>query len=386
MVNSFELHQPELNKNDLKHLKKSFKSGWISTSGKYINKFESQIVKTTNSKNVSCLINGTSALQISLLMSGAIKNTEVIVPTITFVSTINAIIYNNASPIFMDVDENFNLDENKTIEFIKKKTIIKNGYIINKLTKKKIVALLVVHVFGNAANFKKLFNFLKKLKVKIIEDAAESLGVKYKKSYFNGLHTGTIGDYGCLSFNGNKIVTSGGGGAILSKKKKIKKKIDYLITQAKSNSVNFVHDDIGFNYKISNLHASIGYSQIIRLKEFMRRKKKIFEFYKSYFGKSNKFYIMPNSENCLSNNWLNILRISKKNSLYIRNNLINRLIKKKINVRCVWKPNHLQKPFLKFQNYKISKALKLVNSSVCLPSSPQLTKKNLIYICGLINE
>ena len=268
-MKKISLHEPKFNGNELKYLKDCIKSTWVSTSGKYINKFEKKILKYTKSKYAIACNSGTSSLHISLLVAGVKTNDEVIVPTLTFIAPINAVRYVNATPIFMDCDNHFNIDEKKTIKFIEKETYFKNGFTRNKSTNKIIKAIIVVHVFGNAANVFKLLKLCKKRNIKIIEDASESLGTFYKK---NKKHTGTVGDIGCISFNGNKIITSGSGGMILTNKINYNKKIRYLIKQAKDDNLNFIHNEIGFNYAQTNLSAGLGLAQFENIKNILKKR------------------------------------------------------------------------------------------------------------------
>ena len=374
------LHEPRFKTEEFAELKKCFNTGWLSAGGDYVSKLEKQISKLNKIRYCSCLINGTAALQIALRSIGIQKGDEVLVPTITFISTINSIIYNNASPVFFDVNENFNINEENVINFLNKETFFKNNHTYNKKTKKVIKAIIIVHVFGNPVNFEKLFKTCKKKNIKIIEDAAESLGSKYIAGIFKNMYTGTIGDLGCYSFNGNKIISSGGGGAIVTNNLKLKKKIDYLISQSKDDSINFIHNDVGYNYKMTNLHASIGYSNIKKLKINIKKKKQIFNFYKNQIKNG---YLVCADNKVNSNFWLNVI-VLKNNKL--KEEKIKKLINNKIEVRSVWFPNHLQKPFKKFQNYQIKKALSLVKKSICLPSSPNLKKNNLKKIVNLIND
>tara|TARA_B110000014_G_scaffold263908_1_gene262357 strand:+ start:3295 stop:4452 length:1158 start_codon:yes stop_codon:yes gene_type:complete len=384
-MNITNLHEPILEKKDFISLKKCFESGWISSGGPYEEKFENLLKNKIKAKYISAVINCTSALQISLNLAGVKSNHEVLVPTITFVSTINAVLYNNADPLFMDVDNYFNLDEKKTIEFINNETFFKNGRSYNKKTKKIISAVVVVHTFGNAAQIDKLYSLCKKKKIQIIEDAAGSLGAKYKKGNFKSKYTGTIGLIGCVSFNGNKIITSGGGGAIITSNKNILKKFKHLINQSKVDTINFIHDQIGFNMRISNLHASIGFSQLKKLEKFILRKKKIHELYSEKINKINGLKILPVPDYCKSNYWLNILEFDPKIYKLKKKQIIKKLKQNKINVRSIWYPNHLQKPFKKYNSFKITRALKKVNNSICLPSSVNLNKKIINKIYKLLN-
>ena len=243
------LHEPFFSGNEQKYLKSCIKENWVSTSGKFLNLFENKLKRLIKAKYVIPVLNGTIGLHLSMILCGLKKNEEVIVPTITFIATINAIRYVEAEPIFMDVDKYLNIDEVKTIEFILKKTIFRNGFTYNKKTKKKIAALIVVHTFGNAVKLEKLYKICKKKNIKLIEDAAESLGTTYTEGKFKNRHTGTIGDLGIFSFNGNKIITSGGGGCIVTNDKILAKKAKHLTTTAKvPHKWDFNHDMVGYNY------------------------------------------------------------------------------------------------------------------------------------------
>lgn len=374
------LHEPVFNKKDFHELKKCFKSGWISSGGEYVSKLEKKISKLNNVKYCSCLINGSAALQVALRVINTKPDDEILVPTITFISTVNSIIYNNASPVFFDSDNNFNIDVKKVIKFLEEETVFKKNHTFNKRTNKIIRAIIIVHVFGNPVNFEKIYEICKKKNIKIIEDAAESLGSKYLEGKFKNKYTGTIGDLGCFSFNGNKIISSGGGGAIVTNNLKLKKKIDFLIAQAKNDNINFIHNDTGYNYKMTNLHASIGFSQLNNLKSNMQKKKNIFKYYKK---KISNGILNEINYKVYSNLWLNVLILNNSKS---KKKIMSKLIKNNIEARSVWYPNHLQIPFQKFQKYNITRSLTLVEKSICLPSSPNLTISNLKKIIKIVND
>ena len=373
-MKTIPLHEPQLSKLEIRNLEACIKSGWISSSGKFLNEFEQKIKKFTQTKAVALTNSGTSALHIALKILGIEENDEVLVPTITFIATVNAIIYNKASPVFLDVGDDLNISPSKTLKFLERETYKKNGFTFNKRSKKKIRALIVVHVFGNAVDFIKLKKVCKKNNIKIIEDAAESLGTFYKKNYFSGKHTGTIGDVGCISFNGNKIISTAGGGAIISGSASLVKKAKYLCNQAKDNKVFFIHNDVGYNYNLSNVHAAIGCAQFSKLKNYLIKKKKIHLNYEKLLKKykSKITLIKPNSF-CNSNYWLNVIKIKNLDKIK-QKKLIFKLQQKKIILRPIWLPNHKQKQFKSYQNYQISNANKAVNTHLCLPSSPDLKK------------
>ena len=375
-MKNIELHEPQLNKEEEKNLIDCIRSGWISSSGKYINKFKNKIANISKSKFVLPTNSGTSALHIALKSIGVGRGDEILVPTITFVATINAIIYNNAVPIFLGVDKDINISIKDTLEFLEKNTVYRSGFTYNKKTKKKIKAIVVVHVFGNAVDLKKLISICKNLNIKIIEDAAESVGTFYKTNYLKGRHTGTVGDVGCFSFNGNKIISAGGGGAILTKSLSLYNKANYLCKQAKNDVVFFKHNEIGYNYTLSNIHAAVGCAQFSKLKDHISKKKEIHNLYDNFFSKEkNKIELLKPNNFCRSNYWLNVIKFKKINKQNFKQ-IINKLIKQGIQVRPVWFPNHKQKKFIKYERYNVDNISKLTNTHLCLPSSPNLTEKD----------
>ncbi len=306
------LNEPNLIGNEWKYVKKCLDTNWVSTAGKFVKLFEKKICKFTKSKYAVCCINGTSALHISLKIAGVKSNDEVIVPSLTFIAPVNAIRYNNAYPIFFDSDNYFNLDVLKLVKFLDKNTFLKKGFCYNKKTKRRISAIIPVHVWGNGADIKNLLKACKKRNIKIVEDASESLGTFYKKKYLkNRKHTGTVGDVGCISFNGNKIITSGGGGVIITNNKKIAKKADYLINQAKDNSFKFIHNEIGYNYKLTNIQAALGFAQLENIEYFLKKKKEIYSYYKKKINNHKLFKIVETPKYSQNNNWITILHIKK---------------------------------------------------------------------------
>lgn len=376
------IHEPDINKDDQRHIFATMKSKWISTSGQEIIKFENKIKNFLKSNFVICTNSGTSALHIAIKLLRPSPGDEILVPTITFVSPINAVLYNNCSPIFFDCKDNLNIDEDKVIEFLEKKTISikkKNKtFTINRNTKKRILALVVTHVFGQAVELSKLINICKKKNIKIIEDAAESFGSKYYCEAYKKIFTATLADIGCLSFNGNKIITTGSGGAIVTNNKKFYEKAKYLCSQAKNDGTKFIHNEVGYNYKMNNIQASLGISQINRIKKILKKKKQIIKWYQKYIKKNA---VVINNLNQQSNNWLALIKFTKKIHMDL---VLNFFKKKSIQVRPIWYPNHLQKYLKKYQKYKIEKAYDY-KQYYCLPSSPFLNEKDIKKISAFIN-
>ena len=376
---------PTLKGNEWKYVKECIDTEWVSSAGKYVDLFEQNISEYTGSKYAVACVNGTSAIQVSLRLAGVLPRDEVIVPTLTFIAPINAIAYNNASPVFMDADNFYNLDARKTISFINNETVFKDGFTYNKSTNVKVAALLPVHVWGNACWLDELTELCRERNIAIVEDASESLGTFYKEGKYKGKHTGTIGKLGCISFNGNKIITTGGGGMILTDDEKLAAKAKYLTTQAKDDPIRYVHDEIGYNFRLTNIQAALGVAQLEQLPAILKRKKELFDYYRSAIEDIDGLSLSKVPNYADNNHWLNLLQIDSKAIGEDRETLMQRLEKNGIQTRPVWKLNHQQKPYKNCQNYKIEKANILVENSLCLPSSSNLTNENLEKIVSQLN-
>ncbi|MDC1038363.1 LegC family aminotransferase [Candidatus Marinimicrobia bacterium] len=385
MSSYIPLSVPSLNGNELQYVKECIDTEWVSSAGKYVDLFEQKITEYTGSKFAIACVNGTAAIQVSLRLAGVGAGDEVIVSTLTFIASVNAITYNNATPIFMDADKYYNLDSEKTIEFIKNETVFKNGFTYNKKTNNKITAIISVHVWGNACWLDELIELCNKQNIAIVEDAAESLGTFYNNGKYEGKHTGTIGKLGCLSFNGNKIITTGGGGMILTDDKILAEKAKYLTTQAKDDPIRYVHDEIGYNFRLTNIQAALGVAQLEQLPSILKRKKEIYDFYQSTIENIDGLSLSKVPDYADSNHWMNLLKIDSKVYNQDREVLMKRLEGNGIQTRPVWKLNHEQKPYKDYQHFKVEKAEKLVKNSLCLPSSSNLSNKNLNKIVSALN-
>jgi perosamine synthetase len=379
------LSVPSLNGNELQYVKECIETEWVSSAGKYVDLFEKKIKEYTCSKYAIACVNGTAALQVSLRLVGVEPDDEVIVSTLTFIASVNAITYNNAKPIFMDADKYYNLDSEKTIEFIKNETVFKNGFTYNKKTNNKITAIIPVHVWGNACWLDELIELCNKQNIAIIEDACESLGTFYNAGKYKGKHAGSIGKLGCLSFNGNKIITTGGGGMILTDDQSLSEKAKYFTTQAKDDPIRYIHDEIGYNFRLTNMQAALGVAQLEQLPAILKRKKEIYHFYQTELEGVDGLSISIVPGYADNNHWLNLLQIDNKAYNEDHEVLMKRLEEYGIQTRPVWALNHEQKPYKDCQYYKIEKAKKLVKNSLCLPSSSNLSNKNINKIVSVLN-
>ena len=378
-----ELHEPTFDKIDYKYLNKCLNDGIVSTTGngEIRNKFEKIISKYTKSKFSIATINGVSALHACIKAANIQQNHEVLIPSITFVASAHAVLYAGAIPHFVEASEDdLGIDPAKLEIYLSKITKYKNGNYYNKNTGRIIKGMMPVHVFGNACKIDQLIKIAKKFKLITIEDATEALG-----TFFKNKHVGTFGDMGVISFNGNKIITSGGGGMILTKNSKHAKKILHIISNAKTNHKwEYMHDQIGFNYRMPNLNAALGYAQFKKFNKIVSKKKKIFIFYKKIFQKYKNFSILEPSKKTVSNHWLNTLIIENKN--INKNYLIKIFQNLNIKVRPIWKPLHTLKHLKKYPKMKLNISNKIYEKGISLPSGPDILKDKIKKIKKLNNK
>ena len=386
MRNYIPLSVPSLKGKEWEYVKECIDTEWVSSAGKYVELFEKKIAEYTGSQFAVACINGTSALQVSLRLVGVQSGDEVIIPSLTFIAPVNSVVYNNATPIFMDSDPYYNLDIEKTISFIENKTIYKDGSTFNRLTNNKISAIVPVHVWGNAALLDELVPFCEERNIAVVEDASESLGTCYTSGIYSRMHTGTIGKMGCISFNGNKIITTGGGGMILTNDEQLADKARYLTTQAKDDPVRYIHHEIGYNFRLTNIQSALGVAQLENLSTYLCRKAEIYFFYQEHINNIDGLKLVPVPKYADNNHWLNIIQIDRKIYGMNRDSLMDKLEQAGLQARPVWQLNHLQKPYNNFETYNIENALMLVENSLCIPSGPQLTDTELERVVTCLNN
>ncbi len=369
------LSVPNIKGNEIKYVEKALKDEWVSTAGSFIVEFENNIKNYTKSNYAIACQSGTAGIHLSLLALNINKDNEVIVPTLTFIAAVNPIKYVGAEPIFMDCDDSLCLDSKKLKQFCEEECIFIDNKLINKRTNKHIAAIIVVHIFGNMANMEEIMEICKQYNLKVIEDATESLGTFYKEGKYKGKYAGTIGDIGIYSFNGNKIITTGGGGMVVCNNEAIANKIKYLSTQAKDDELYFIHNEIGYNYRMTNLQASVGLAQLERLEEFINIKAKNYNFYNE-----NQINLLKFNEKCRVNYWFYSYLTDK------RDILIKELQKNKIQTRPIWKLIHTLQPYKHCQCYKIEKAIYYYDKVLNIPCSSNLSFEDILYVCKKIKE
>lgn len=295
------LQEPRFVGNEKKYLNECIDSTFVSSVGKFVDRFEESIAEYTGAKYAIATVNGTSALHISLLLAGVEPDDEVITQPLTFIATCNAIDYCDAKPIFVDVDrDTMGLSSKVLKKFLEENTIVKDAKCINKTTGKTIKACVPMHTFGHPCKIDEIKEICDAYNIVLVEDAAESLGSLYK-----GKHTGTFGKIGAISFNGNKIITSGGGGCIITDDEDLAKKAKHMTTTAKiPHRWEFAHDMVGYNYRMPNLNAALLVAQLENLDKFLANKRELAMIYKDFFA-AEKISFVLEPDGCVSNYWLN---------------------------------------------------------------------------------
>ena len=359
------LHEPFFFGKEKKYLKHCIETTFVSSKGKYVKKFETALSKYINAKNIILLNSGTSALHIALLLMGVKSGDEVILPSMTFVATANAVKYCNANPHFVDSEEeSLGIDPIALNNWLNKIVMKKGKYSFNKMTNNRISAIVPMHTFGHPCKMDELKKISKKFNMKIIEDSAEALG-----SFYKGKHAGTIGDIGTLSFNGNKTITTGAGGAIITNNDRVALQARHIISTAKQNhAYEYIHDKIGYNYRMPNLNASIGLAQFENINKIINSKRKLFQKYNKLFSNIDEIDLFKEPRYCKSNYWLQTIILRKQN-MKLRNDILKLTNKKNIMTRPVWKLLHKLQPFKNCQRSPLPKALSLEKRIINIPSS-----------------
>ena len=371
------LSVPNLSLDILENIKETIETGWVSTGGRFITEFEEKIAKYVGvEKAVSCQ-SGTAGLHLALRVLGIAPRDEVIVPTVTFIAAVNPVRYMGAEPVFMDCDDTLNMDMDKLEEFLENECSFKNAKLVNNKTNRVIKAVIVVHVFGNPANIEKLMQIKEKYNLKIIEDATEALGSYYLEGKYAGKHCGTIGDAGVYSFNANKIITTGGGGMVVSNNKELLDKVAFLSVQAKTDPLYFIHDEVGYNYRMTNIQAAFGTDQIDRLEVFIKTKIRNYNLYRKGIENIEGLSLLPFRQDTRANHWFYSVIVDKDKYGLDRDELLRKLNDDGIQTRPLWGLIHKQKPYLDNYAYLIEKAYYYEKNLINLPCSSNLTKEDV---------
>lgn len=384
MAKFIPLSIPNFEGNEKKYVNEALNQGWVSTGGAYITKLEQQMAKFLHTDNVAACQSGTSALHLSLVEAGVVPGDVVIVPPLTFIAAVNPVKYQFAKPVFIDCDDSFCMDPVKLKEFCENECEFDG----ERLTYKGDIvrALVVVHVFGNMADMVSILDTANKYNIKVVEDATEALGTKYTEGPLAGKYAGTIGDFGAYSFNGNKIITTGGGGAITANKSETVDHLRYLSAQAKKDSHYYIHDEVGYNYRMTNLQAALGVAQMEELPEFIRRKQVNYDLYASLFEDFEHGKMIGFRAGTDSNKWFYSLEINRDKVTVSMRDIITELEKRGVQTRAIWGLINEQHPYEKEDTYKLEKAPYYAVRILNFPSSTQITEEEIRYVVEQIRE
>ncbi|MCJ8007604.1 LegC family aminotransferase [Lederbergia wuyishanensis] len=361
------LHEPTFGETEIEYVTDCIRTGWVSSVGKYVDDFEEKLAEYTGVKRAVAVVNGTAALHIALKVAGVQTNDEVFMPALTFVATANAATYLQAIPHFVDVsEETLGLDPVKLEDYIQEIGEMRNGQLVNKKTSRIIRAVVPMHTFGHPVDLDPLIELCGKYNLMLVEDAAESLG-----SFYKGKHTGCFGIAGALSFNGNKIMTTGGGGAILTNDEKLADYAKHITTTAKvPHRWEYVHDEIGFNYRMPNINAALGCAQLEKLDSFLASKRQLTNSYMKLFEQVEGMNVYNEPIFAKSNYWLQTLIIASPK--YKRDEILETLNSEGILARPMWKPLDELSPYAYCPKGDLTTTNKIDNMIINLPSTPPI--------------
>lgn len=376
---------PNFEGNEEKYVLDAVHQGWVSTGGAYIVQFEEKLAAFLGVEKAAACQSGTSALHLALVACNVKPGDLVIVPTVTFIAAVNPVKYQFAEPVFMDCDDSLCMNPEKLRSFCEIECELQEEHLVYKKTGQVVKAVVVVHVFGNLADMEQIMEIAGQYYLKVIEDATEALGSHFTDGKYVGKMAGTIGDYGAYSFNGNKIITTGGGGAITAKNPSDLDYVKYLSTQAKDDALYYIHNEIGYNYRMTNVQAAIGVAQLELLSEFIQRKQKNYDTYQKCLKKIGLPQLLEFRQGTESNKWFYSFPIPKECAVEVRT-LIESLQNEKIQTRPIWGLIHEQKPYQSDIAYEIEKAEEYSRCIINVPCSTNLTEEEIERVVKVLAD
>lgn len=377
------LSVPNLKGNELKYVTAAVTGEWVSTAGAYVGDFEQKIAEYLGvSGAVSCQ-SGTAGLHVGLQLCGVGPGDAVIVPTLTFIAAVNPVKYLGAEPIFMDCDDSLCMDMEKLERFCREECDWKDSQLTHRASGRPVKAVVPVHIFGNLADLDRLMPLAEKYGLKVVEDATEALGSRFLSGRYAGRYAGTIGDFGIYSFNGNKIITTGGGGMMVVRAEADRLHAKHLTQQAKSDEVRFEHDEIGYNYRLTNLQAALGLAQLEQLENFIGHKKENYERYQKAIRELPGLKFLDFRSDIRANYWFYSLYLTDEFPLS-REELMQYLMEQKVQTRPIWGLIHQQKPYQGSRTYQIEKAVSYRDRVLNLPCSTNLTTADVDRVIAVI--
>jgi len=373
---------PEIGGNEWKYIKECLDTNWVSSAGPFVDRFEQELAAYVGSTYAVATVNGTAALHVALLTAGVQPDDEVLVSTLTFVAPANAIRYVGAWPVFMDAETDYwQMDPQKVVDFLEQECRWTNGGLHNKITGRRIKAILPVHILGHPVDMDPILEVARKYNLCVIEDATESLGAKYK-----GRTIGRLGDIACFSFNGNKIITTGGGGMIVTDNEAWARRAKYLTTQAKDDPVEYIHNEIGYNYRLPNIQAAMGCAQLERLEEHIAAKRRVSTSYTSILQQTNGLTLMREAPWATGIFWMYTVLVDDKITGVKSRVLLRALRDNGIQTRPLWRPLHMLPIYQRAQAYNVIHAPTLYWQSLSLPCSTSITEVEIARVAGFVKK
>lgn len=366
---SIPLSIPEICGNEWTYVKECLDTGWVSSVGPFVDQFERAVARYVGATYAVAAASGTAALHTALQVIGVKPDEAVLVSALTFIAPVNAIRYCGAHPIFIDAHpQTWQMDVDKVEQFLESECERRGGACYHRRSGKRVRAIVPVHILGLSCEMNRIMELARCWFLRVVEDAAEGMGVRYHSQ-----HVGTFGDVGVFSFNGNKIITTGGGGMLVSHRAEEATRARYLTTQAKREGVEYIHDEVGYNYRLTNIQAALGLAQLEQLDTFIDKKRAIAQRYEARLARHEGITVMPTPPHSEPTYWLYTVLLDEKTTLAERQRLIAHLHAQGIEARPLWHPVHRLAPYRDCSAFQIQHAIEFYARGVCLPSSVGLT-------------
>lgn len=377
------LAEPHLGGNEWAYLKECVETNWVSSAGSFVDQFEATVGDYLGGRHAVALASGTAALHTALLLAGVGRGDEVLLPTLTFIAPANAVRYTGAHPVFVDCEpETWQMDPALVAEFLEERCRREDGEVINEATGRHVRAILPVHILGHPCDMDPLLDIAEDYDLVVIEDAAESLGAEYK-----GRKVGTLADIACLSFNGNKTVTAGGGGMVVTDRKSWADRARYLTTQAKHDDVEYIHNEIGYNYRLTNLQAAVGCAQMEELNTHVEAKREIASHYRREIEAMETLDFFEEANWARSTYWLSAIQLTSQGKKSVdRRELQSHMRKENVHVRPLWQPLHKSPAHENSMVLGGAMAQATRNTALCLPSSVGLASRDQETVIEMVGQ
>jgi len=371
---------PELGGNEWLYVKECLDTNWVSSAGPFVSRFEQSLASYVGADHAIATVNGTAALHVALIVAGVKPDEEVLLPALTFIAPANAVRYAGAWPVFIDVEPNYwQLDPEKVLDFLVQQCQWSNSKLINKITGRQVRAILPVHILGHPCDIDALYEIARKFDLVVVEDATESLGAKYKNRM-----VGSGGDIACFSFNGNKIITTGGGGMIVTNRADWAERARYLTTQAKDDPIEYVHNEIGYNYRLTNIQAALGCAQMEQLDGFVSAKQRIARQYTQALSAVAGISCPQEAPWALSTYWLYTALVDPQVYGIDSRKLLKHLEQENIQARPLWQPLHRSKAQAGSLSYRIEVTDRIHSMALSLPSSTGLSERDVDLVVAAV--